>query len=94
MIAEHRRPSGRGKHPVRGRVRGRVAVGGMLGAPREQHIALVNPRLPEIVKHEDHPVHPPLRQADVEVLALGQPIAGESEQVLGYRHQAAEGGAG
>ena len=61
---------------------------------REQHIALVNPRIPETVKDEDRPVRPPVREADVEILALGQPIAGESEQVLGYRHQAAEGGAG
>ena len=79
------------EHPVRGRIGARAAVGGVVSAACQQDIALVEPRIPEAVQHQDCPVHRPVRQADVEPAILGQPIAGESEQFRCRRHEAAEG---
>jgi transposase len=51
----------------------------VLGAAGEQHVALVDPRVPEEVKREDGRVHRPVRQPDVERASAGRPVA---EQIL------------
>jgi CheY-like chemotaxis protein len=52
-----------------------AALWGVLGATGEQHVGLVNPRVPEEVKQEDGPVHPPVHQPDGDCASAGQPVA-------------------
>src|SRR5260370_981683 len=61
LMAEHRRHRDGDEQAVRGRVSGCIVVGGVVGAPGEQDVALVEPRVPEAVEDQYRPVHRPVR---------------------------------